>query len=379
MNHTTLLIGGDMAPTQTNYTFFEDGNIKAIITDDLLSIIYSADYRIFNLESPLTDVIKPIIKDGLNLIAPSRTIKGIKVLNPSLIGLANNHIMDHDDQGLFSTMDLLKSNMIEHIGAGKDLESAAMPFVLEKDGIKIGIYACAENEFSIAKPDKAGANPFDPLESPDHIVNLKSKCDYVIVLHHGGKEYYRYPSPNLQKVCRKMVEKGADLVICQHTHCIGSYEKHMDSVIVYGQGNFLFDRVYNELSATGLLIQAVFGDQMTVDFIPITKNRNGVSLPSPDDSRSILDSFHERSGNLKQPGFIVAEYEKFILTNGRYYLGTSAGLGRVLLKIDTKLDGIFTDFIFSSKKLNRLQNFIECEAHRELFLNYLDIKRIKKA
>jgi poly-gamma-glutamate synthesis protein (capsule biosynthesis protein) len=126
------------------------------------------------------------------------------------------------------------------------------------------------------------------------------------------------------------------------------------------------------------LIQAVFGDQMTVDFIPITKNRNGVSLPSPDESRSILDSFLERSGNLNKPGFIAAEYKKFILTKGRYYLGTSAGLGRVLLKIDSMLNGIFTDLIFSSKKLNRLQNFIECEAHRELFLNYLDIKRVKK-
>ena len=25
------------------------------------------------------------------------------------------------------------------------------------------------------------------------------------------------PSPNLQKTCRKIVEKGGDLVICQHT------------------------------------------------------------------------------------------------------------------------------------------------------------------
>ena len=47
-----------------------------------------------------------------------------------------------------------------------------------------------------------GANPFDPLETPDHIAELKSRCDYVIVLYHGGKEYYRCPSPNLRKVFR---------------------------------------------------------------------------------------------------------------------------------------------------------------------------------
>lgn len=61
------------------------------------------------------------------------------------------------------------------------------------------------------------------------------------MLYHGGKEYYRYSSPNLQKTCRKMTEKGADLVLCQHSHCIGSYEEYNDSTILYGQGNFIFN------------------------------------------------------------------------------------------------------------------------------------------
>jgi len=113
------------------------------------------------------------------------------------------------------------------------------PLLVEQDGKKIGIYACAETEFSIAEDNRAGANPFDPLESLDHIADLKSKCDFVIVLYHGGKELYRFPSPYLRKVCRKIVEKGADLVICQHSHCIGAFENYHDSVIVYGQGNFL--------------------------------------------------------------------------------------------------------------------------------------------
>lgn len=39
-----------------------------------------------------------------------------------------------------------------------------------------------------------------------------------------------------------MVEKGADLVIYQHSHCVGSYEKYKDSTIVYGQGNFMFNK-----------------------------------------------------------------------------------------------------------------------------------------
>lgn len=76
------------------------------------------------------------------------------------------------------------------------------------------MYACTEHEFSIVTNYAPGANTYDPLETPDYIRSLKDKCDYLIVLYHAGKEHYRYPSPYLQKVCRKMVEKGADLVIC---------------------------------------------------------------------------------------------------------------------------------------------------------------------
>jgi poly-gamma-glutamate capsule biosynthesis protein CapA/YwtB (metallophosphatase superfamily) len=378
MNSISILIGGDLAPTQSNYSFFGEGNLKAIIDSNLINLLDAADYRIFNLEVPITDTEKPIKKDGPNLISPAQSINGLKALNPSVIGLANNHIMDQDDQGLFNTMELLSANKISFVGAGKDLEYAKGAVILVKDGVKIGIYACAENEFSIAKENKAGANPFDPLESLDHIINLKSLCDFVIVLHHGGKEYYRYPSPDLQKVCRKMAEKGADLVVCQHTHCIGAFENYSDSTIVYGQGNFLFDRQNNEFCATGLLVKATFGAKMAIDFIPVKKNGNGVILAPPIDSESILKEFNERSRQIALPGFIEAEYEKFCVTKGVYYLGISAGFGRVLSKIDRMLNGLITKRIYSLKKLNRLQNFLECEAHRELFLRYINLERNKK-
>jgi poly-gamma-glutamate synthesis protein (capsule biosynthesis protein) len=378
MNPITILIGGDMAPTQSNYSFFAEGNLKALIDDKLLSLIFSVDYRIFNLEVPLTDTKKPIRKDGPNLIAPILTVNGIKLLNPTIIGLANNHILDQDEQGLFQTMEQLSKHEINYIGAGKDLENAAKPIIIEKDGLKIGIYACAENEFSIAKENKAGANPFNPLESLDHIVHLKSVCDFVIVLHHGGKEHYRYPSPNLQKVCRKMVEKGADLVICQHTHCIGAFEKYSDCIIVYGQGNFLFDRQDNEFWNTSLMVKATFGDKMAVDFIPIYKKGNGVALSESNMTEPILEAFYERSRKISLSGFVETEYEKFCTSKGVYYLSTFAGFGRILRKIDALLNGIFTRQIYSLKKLNRLQNYIECEAHRELFLRYLSIRRKEK-
>ncbi len=59
--------------------------------------------------------------------------------------------MDHSIEGLESTISVLSENKISYIGAGYNLSEAQKPYIIEKGGLKIGVYACAEHEFSIAK------------------------------------------------------------------------------------------------------------------------------------------------------------------------------------------------------------------------------------
>ena len=223
----SIVIGSDIVLDDSNRMIFESGCVNEIIADEVRDIINNASYRIFNLEVPLSDLNSPIKKQGYNHIASTKCFRGLQTLGIDLFTLANNHIMDHAVQGLLSTMKVLEQARISHVGAGLNINSASVPFYKEIEGKKYGIYACAEHEFSIASEDQPGANPFDPLYSLDHIQKMKEQCDYAIVLYHGGKEYYPYPSPRLQKTCRKIVEKGADLVVCQHSHCVGCKEKYL--------------------------------------------------------------------------------------------------------------------------------------------------------
>ena len=273
-----LLIGGDLVPTKSNISLFENAEAETLLGKDLLALLESADYRLFNLEVPLTDAVTPIDKCGPNLIASTAAIAGIKTIGADFVTLANNHILDHGEKGLTSTMEELSRAGIDFAGAGKSLLEAKKPHIVNLNGKCVGIYCCAEHEFSIATPHTAGANPFEPLESLDHIAELKQQTDYVVVLHHGGKEYYRYPSPNLQKVCRKMIEKGADLVVCQHSHCIGCQEKWQSGTIVYGQGNFLFDDSENECWQTSLLVELSVEDDVMLTYHPLKKHGNTVRL-----------------------------------------------------------------------------------------------------
>ena len=364
-----ILIGADLVPTESNTELFIQGDAENLVGERLKDILDRAAYRIFNLETPLTDMRKPIIKQGPNLIAPTATVKGYKAFGVDLLTLANNHIMDQDIQGLKSTVETLNKVGINHLGAGKDLVSAAVPFIFEFGGKKAGVYACAEHEFSIAGEDKPGANPFDPLWSLDHVAKLKGKTDFVIVLYHGGKEHYRYPSPDLQKICRRLVDKGADLVICQHSHCIGCEERYRKGIIVYGQGNFIFDDSSDECWQTSLLVK--MDADLGVSYLPLVKTGNGVRLADEMSGQKILDGFRFRSEEIQKPGYIEMQYAQFADSFLDFYLRALSGKKSVWFRIFNRLSKgaymkRYLQKTYGTASIVGIANYIDCEAHKEL-------------
>ena len=367
----SIIIGADIVPSASNKNFFVNGDIASLVGDDLINILRDSDFRVFNLETPLTDIVAPIKKCGPALRADSATVNGLKKLGIDLVTLANNHIMDQGGLGLESTITLLDENKIDHLGAGRNLKDALKAFVVQIKGKSIGFYACAEHEFSIAKEYFPGANPFDFLESFDHVADLRSNCDFVIVLYHGGKEHYRYPSPMLQRVCRKFVQKGADLVVCQHSHCIGCEEKYDAGTIVYGQGNFIFDSERGLYSGTSLLIK--LNDDFAVEYLPLVKVDKGVRLANGVDAQDVINAFNERSEEIKENGFVERAYENFAkkMRNG-YLLACSGYKHKFFLRLLNKLSGgrlsNFYTKAYKEQELLAIQNNIECEAHRELFI-----------
>lgn len=364
-----IVIGADLVPTESNIELFMAGDKISLVGNELEKILDNASYRVFNLEVPLADHEKPITKQGPNLIAPTETVEGYKALGVDLLTLANNHIMDQDEQGLRSTINALDGVGIKHVGAGKDITDASAPFIFTFVGRKIGVYACAEHEFSIAEADKPGANPFDPLYSLDHVEKLKRESDYVIVLYHGGKEHYRYPSPMLQNICRRFIDKGANLVICQHSHCIGCEEQYQNGTIIYGQGNFLFDHSNDECWKTSLLIKV--DEDYCVSYVPLVKDGNCVCLAEETMARKILNDFNFRSKEIKRIGFVEEKYIELAHKYLDFYLQALSGKRSVIFRIINKLSGnrLWKHFLQKSYKRGnkvRIANYIDCEAHREL-------------
>ncbi|RKW56662.1 MAG: CapA family protein [Lachnospiraceae bacterium] len=371
-----IIIGADFVPTK-NEKYFINADWKYLIGEDLRRILEESDYRIFNLEVPLCTNKTPIVKYGPNLMASTDSVALFKALKIDLFTLGNNHIMDQGEDGLKSTMKTLSEAKISFVGAGKSKIDASKSFIVERNEFKLGIYACAEHEFSCADYNKAGANPYDPLETYEQIYDLKEHCNYVIVLYHGGKEHYRYPSPDLQKICRKFIDKGADLVVCQHSHCIGCEEKYNNGTIVYGQGNFLFDRSDIDEWKTSLLIAVENGN---VSYIPLKKQDDKVRLASKIESEQILQGFMKRSLEIKNKEKVNTNYNQFTSELIYDYLWTLSGAGKsIVLRFINRMSGYKFCKKYLDKKYNQasilaILNYFECEAHREVIINALKNK-----
>lgn len=364
----SVLIGADIVPTASNAELFSSGNIQELIGSELSELINEASYTIFNLEVPLVDSETPILKCGPALSAPTSTVHGLCAINKGAFTLANNHILDQGQTALESTMELLDAGGVSHFGAGSDLKMARVPHEVVVGEKRIGFYGCAEHEFSIAGECRAGANPFNVLTSYDDVARLKKACDYVVVLYHGGKEHYRYPSPLLQKRCRKFVEVGADLVVCQHSHCVGCEEHWKNGTIVYGQGNFLFDDEDDEYWRSGLLIEVELLDEPKIKYHPLVKDAERVRMAHGDKASEILSSFNDRSREIVEPGFVEQKYTEYAMTYIDSYLASCIpGSRTIIFRVLNKLcGGTLPRKLLGKEKLLSLLNHIECEAHSEL-------------
>lgn len=369
----SILICGDVCPTPSNRTLFESGNVETLV-GGLLPEFQVVDYRTINLECALTETNEPIFKCGPNLKETPACINGIAKLGVDLVAMSNNHILDFGEQGLADTLSAVQSKNLDWVGIGQNSIEARRIFYKEIKNKRFAFVAVCEREESYATPHSAGANLFDPFDTIDDIEEAKKQADVVIVFYHGGKEYVPYPSPNLQKICRAMVKRGADYVICQHSHCIGSYEKFQDAHIVYGQGNFIFDLSEHPMWQAGLLLKVLIGDTNEIEFIPFVKKKERVDISSAEEKKKILDEFHERSAKLQDSEFIAAEWKRFCLSMRGIYLHAFRGRGsRILRGIDRKvLGGRLLKYLYNRRRLCVLHDFLACDAHLDVLRTFLE-------
>lgn len=270
-----LLIAGDIMPTPKNFDLFSGGNTEELFGTEIIKLFNDSDYSIANLEGALTDSDEKQIKSGPVIKAPTSTITAIKGLGLKACALANNHITDASQVGCLDTINTLEKNGLDYVGVGTELQMKRYLSV-ELGTTRVCIYNVSETFFNEPTDSTIGAHLYDEYIVCNEIKDLKKTFDYLIVVYHGGSEYFQYPTPVVQKRCHRMVDSGADIIVTQHTHCIGCEEYYNGSYILHGQGNFCLGVHKNaerqKLTNKGILLEISFSSE------GVTINKHIVSL-----------------------------------------------------------------------------------------------------
>ena len=369
----SIIIAGDLCPIGQCEKLLSTGQVEQLCPE-IIQNLRAVDLAIVNLECPLTSQMAPIIKSGPHLRADPACARGIRAAGFEVVSLANNHIMDMGEGGLADTMAACTEAGLKTVGAGKNLAQAARPEWVDVKGVRVAILAFAENEFSIATPHSSGACPVDPLSNFHQITQAKQEADFVLVILHGGNEYYELPSPSLVKLCRYFVDLGAHAVICNHVHVPGGMEIHEGVPIIYSSGNFLFEWE-NEIDGwyKGFLVQLSIhsGAVDAVQLIPYwqSKNRVGVTLMDQGEKRQFLAEVANLSKVIANPDELNEKWDQFVQSKREQYLNSLFNLSKVERKM--LRSGIWPFWRFKRSDAIRLLNLFACESHHNVIVSLL--------
>lgn len=309
MSSYNIVIAGDLFPSKSNHEKFAKGETEWLFGSQICDIFKKADYRIANLEGTLTNSNKPIEKIGPAISYYPETVNGIKNLGIDLLVTANNHTTDFGKEGYDECIATIAHHGISYIGSGY-LSSIEKYKIINADGKYVCIYNVAEEMFNVPETGNPGAHIYDEYTVCNDIHLLKKQYDYIIVIYHGGTEYFPYPTPELKKRFHRMADSGADVITAQHTHCIGCEEYYNNSYLLYGQGNFLFDRQRTPITHTGLFFEVSVNDSLVITkhFFCVSDGRltyEGTIEPS---------SFLERNLVANDDEKIKSKYSEFVVT-----------------------------------------------------------------
>ena len=372
-----LLFSGDFAPLLDQKDLVDDPfqGVNHLLED--------CDLHITNLECPFTRSDAPIEKTGPSLRADPRHIDLLRQARVDLACMANNHIFDYGERGILDTIEVCKQNNIETPGIVNRPDGMDHSLVKEVKGKRIAFVNLCEHEFSVRAPGLIGANGYDDIEAFYHIRSLRKEVSYLVVLYHGGNEYYPLPNPGLKKTFHYLADLGADAVIGHHTHVLGGYEIYRGKPLVYSLGNFFFPSDNEpEEWYTGMICMLEMGEVVKLNFFPILQCRGGYEIVLPDEPlrKEIMEKVEKLSFQISNDETLAEEWDRYTQGQGSgmtRFLLHSSRLERYLLR-SSALCRLSEKYFRTSQRRLVISNVIRCQSLRHLILDSLNQKNREK-
>lgn len=288
-----LLFGGDVMLSRTVNAKMSTYNNYLWPLESIASTTAQADITAFNLESPFLKGANYNVPTGsFSFKANPDSVSSLVSAGADVLSLANNHIMNMGEKGLFDTIDILQTNNIMPIGAGTNLADAHAGTIIKRNHWRIGFLAYAyPDDSSVATETRPGIANMNLEELKKDIEALQPQVDLIVVMMHAGVEYVSKPNAYQLEFAHAAIDDGADLVIGHHSHWLQSWEVYKGKPIFYSLGNLVFDQMWSPATSHGLLLRLNFKEDLSgqAEFIPISISDYGQAHIITDEGK--IDNF----------------------------------------------------------------------------------------
>ncbi len=185
-----------------------------------------------------------------------------------VVSLAANHALDVGPEAMVNTMENVRRLGIQTAGAGRNLEEARQPAIIERKGVRVAFlaYCSILKEGYAAGPKRAGIAPlhtytyYQPLDDQpgiparpitiphegdlqamvEDIAKAKKCAQAVVVSMHWGVHFIPKIIADYQTTVAKVAfAAGADLILGHHAHLPKAIGVHSGKVCFYSLSNFI--------------------------------------------------------------------------------------------------------------------------------------------
>lgn len=230
----------------TEYMQRQPNGIYDCFSEDLLEEMNASDILLMNNEFVYSDRGTALSGKAYTFRANPERVDLLDVFGTDIVSLANNHVFDYGEIGLFDTMDYLEQAGIPYLGAGRNEKEASKIVYFVANGRKIAIVSATEIERSAKYTREATETECGVLKTlkPEKFVRMMEQAektsDYVIAVVHWGTEGSLDSDASQRRLAEKFVAAGADAVIGGHPHRLQGAEFIGKVPVAYSLGNFWF-------------------------------------------------------------------------------------------------------------------------------------------
>lgn len=246
-----LLLGGDvMLGRMVGDAMLREGADYPL--GAVAALLRGADLAIANLECAICEPMERWhgVPKAYYFRAPPAAGQALRDAGIGLLGLANNHILDYDVQGLLDTLRILDAHGIAHAGAGTDLDAALAPAIVERQGVKIGMAAFCDHQDDFgATPDHPGMawlGLHDEAAAIDAFARALAPLRaegvrWPVLSLHWGPNMASEPSARQRRLAHAAIDIGWKIVYGHSAHVFQGVELYEGCAILYATGDLVDD------------------------------------------------------------------------------------------------------------------------------------------